>query len=406
MKPAGLIVLVTALICAISGAAHASDGLTLRGYGTPVVDGVLSPGEWDAAGHYDFRANRSPAEGGGTVPATLFVMNDATNLYLALRIGVADLGYSAFDGIFMPSDLNPFGPGNDILRATPTFFEDYHYQQTSPNTWDWVADVADGGTRDGTAVAMQYSDYAVFEVSHPLDCADNGHDFSLTIPSHISFIASFQHCVAGSCGHTIVPDFGSSKVVVASGTHVPPDTTISDGPAEGAEISDYGDFAFTGTDDVAPPSELTFECKVDGDEWSECFTPYGPATTVDGWHTLSVRALDDMGTPIPAGAPPLAHRHAEPVEAESRPSGQDDISLLCDRPVNAVAKVAVSVCDRLETPPRLRLARSGETPRKPTRPPRESRRSGGQRKRREDRSLRGTAPRFLTSGRPGFCVPA
>jgi hypothetical protein len=315
VKPAGLIVFATALMCAISGAAHASDGLTLRGYGTAVVDGVLSPGEWDAAGQYDFRANRSPAEGGGTVPATLFVMNDATNLYLALRVGVTDLGYSAFDGIFMPSEQNPFGPGNDILRATPTLFEDYHYQQTAPNTWDWIADVADGGTRDGTAAAMQYSGYAVFEVSHPLDSADNGHDFSLTIFSHISFIASFQHCVAGSCGNTIVPDFGTSKVVVVSGTHVPPDTTITEGPREGAEIPDYGVFAFTGTDDVAPPSELTYECKVDEEEWSECFSP-DLFTTAEGWHTLSVRALDEMGNADPT---PAHRRWRIDTQAPSKP---------------------------------------------------------------------------------------
>src|SRR5204862_4782947 len=151
-------------------------------YGTAVVDGVLSPNEWDRAAHYDFQANRSPAEGGGTVPATLFVMNDSTNLYLALRVAVSNLGSSAFDGIFMPSDLNPFGPGNDILRTTPTFFEDYHYHQTSPNSWDWLADVADGGTRDGTAATKQHGDSAVFELAHPPDSADNGHDGSLSIP--------------------------------------------------------------------------------------------------------------------------------------------------------------------------------------------------------------------------------
>jgi hypothetical protein len=229
-------------------------------------------------------------------------MNDATNLYLALRVGVADLGYSAFDGVFMPSELNPFGPGNDILRATPTLFEDYHYQQTGPNTWDWITDVADGGTRDGTAAATQNSDYGVFEVSHPLDTADNAHDFSLPIFSHISFIASFQHCVAGSCGHTIVPDFGTIKVVAVSGTHVPPETTITAGPRDGAEVPDYGLFEFKGTDDVAPPSELTFECKVDGDEWSECFSPYGPDTIAEGWHTLNVRALDEMGNADPTPA--------------------------------------------------------------------------------------------------------
>lgn len=302
MKLAGVTAFAAALVVAVSGAAQASDGLTLRGYGTAVVDGVLSPNEWERAGHFDFQANLSPAEGGGTVPATLLVMNDSTNLYLALRVAVADLGDSTFDSIFMPSDLNPFGPGNDILRATPTFFEDYHYQQTGPNSWDWVADVADGGTRDGTAVVRQYGDVGVFEVAHPLDSADSAHDFSLSVPSHISFIASLQLCVAYSCGSTNVPG-GSGKLVVVSGTPVPPDTRITAGPAEGAEVPDYyGNFEFQGIDDVAPPSEITFECKVDAGEWSECSTPYGPATTVDGWHTLSVRALDDMANVDPTPA--------------------------------------------------------------------------------------------------------
>lgn len=303
MKLAGITALAVALVVAVSGgAARGSDGLTVRGYGTAVVDGVLSPNEWDRAGHFDFQANLSPAEGGGTVPATLFVMNDSTNLYLALRVAVSDLGDSAFDTVFMPSDLDPFGPGNDILRATPSVFEDDHYQQTAPNSWDWVPDVADGGTSDGTAVVRQYSDAGVFEVSHPLDSADNGHDFSLSVPSHISFIASLQLCVAYSCGYTNVPG-GSGKLVVVSGTPVPPDTRITAGPAEGAEVPDYyGNFEFQGIDDVAPPSEITFECKVDAGEWSECSTPYGPATTVDGWHTLSVRALDDMANVDPTPA--------------------------------------------------------------------------------------------------------
>ena len=90
MKLAGVTAFAAALVVAVSGAAQASDGLTLRGYGTAVVDGVLSPNEWERAGHFDFQANLAPAEGGGTVPATLLVMNDSTNLYLALRVAVAD----------------------------------------------------------------------------------------------------------------------------------------------------------------------------------------------------------------------------------------------------------------------------------------------------------------------------
>jgi hypothetical protein len=92
------------------------------------------------------------------------------------------------------------------------------------------------------------------------------------------------------------------KLVVVSGTRVPPETTITAGPAEGAQVSDYGTFEFTGIDDVAPPSELVYECKVDTEDWSSCESPLGPASTEDGWHTLSVRALDDMlnADPTPA----------------------------------------------------------------------------------------------------------
>ena len=301
MRLAGLIAFSVTLCVALCGAARASDGLTLRGYGTPVVDGVLEPGEWDAAGRYDFQANRSPAEGGGTVPATLFVMNDATNLYLALRVSVTDLGNSTFDGLFTPAPQSPFVPGSDILRAVPWGLEDSFWHQTGPSSWDWALDSAFGGTLDGTAQAQVTGGVGVFEVMHPLNDADDLHDFSLSIPSHMQYVPLFQHCVAGSCGFTNITPAGG-KVVVVSGTRVPPQTTITAGPAEGKQLSDYGTFEFTGIDDVAPPSELEYECKVDAENWSSCDSPFGPASTEDGWHTLSVRALDDMlnADPTPA----------------------------------------------------------------------------------------------------------
>jgi len=301
VKLASLTAVALTLFVAMSGTASASDGLTLRGYGTPVVDGVIAPGEWDTAGRYDFQANRSPAEGGGTVPATLFVMNDATNLYLALRVSVMDLGNSTFDSLFSTSG-STFGPGNDILRAVPWAFEDSHWHQTGPATWDWVLDTDFGGTQDGTSNASAIGGVGVFEIMHPLDSADDLHDFSLTIPSHIEYVALFQHCIAGSCAFTNIT-LGEGKVAVVSGTHIPPETTIIAGPAEGAQVPDYGTFEFAATDDVAPPSEIAFQCSVDSGEWNDCETPYGPATTVDGWHTLRVRALDDMlnADPTPAG---------------------------------------------------------------------------------------------------------
>ena len=239
----------------------------------------------------------------------------------------------------------------------------------------------------------QYGDVGVFEVAHPLDSADSAHDFSLSVPSHISFIASLQLCVAYSCGSTNVPG-GSGKLVVVSGTPVPPDTRITAGPAEGAEVPDYyGNFEFQGIDDVAPPSEITFECKVDAGEWSECSTPYGPATTVDGWHTLSVRALDDMANVDPT---PAVRRWRIDTLAPSKPKvvrkGATIRFSAKDRgtPVQAPA---FPVRDRRKTAPSLRLARACATPRSSARAARPGGGSRGEPECCEHRSVR----------RPAFC---
>ena len=126
-----------------------------------------------------------------------------------------------------------------------------------------------------------------------MNSADDLHDFSLTVPSHVDYVGLFQHCIAGSCALTNFTPY-PSKIVVVSGTHIPPDTSITSGPADGAEVSEYATFEFAGSDDVAPPSEITFECKVDAQEWVPCETSFWSDATDEGWHTVSVRAFDDM----------------------------------------------------------------------------------------------------------------
>jgi hypothetical protein len=315
VKAGILAVLVAIMAVAWAGSAAASEGLSLRGYGTAVLDGDLAPGEWDSAGRYDFAARRAPSEGGGSVPASFYVMNDATNMYLALRVSVTNIGFSAFDTIFKAPGPNAFAEGSDILHTSPTYFEDLHYHQTSPFQWSWLEDVADGGTRDGTSATQTHFGFVVYEVSHPLDTADNRHDFSLTIPKHETFAGSFHHCV-GSCASTGIPESGFGEIVVVSGTHVPPNTRITAGPADGAEVRDERTFEFTGTDDVAPVEELRFECKVDREEWSECESPLA-GVVADGWHTLRVRAIDDM---LNADPTPAQRRWRIDTKAPSKPS--------------------------------------------------------------------------------------
>ena len=306
---------MAALLMVLAPAPIASaENITIRGFGTAVVDGELAPGEWDHAGFYNFEARRAPAEGGGTVPASFYVMNDATNLYLALRVSVQNIGGSVFDTAFHAPGPNAFGEGSDILRTSATTFDDLHYHPISPFQWTWLGDVADGGSRDGTSATQTHLGYVVYEVVHPLNTSDDRHDFSLTIPKRVTFYAGFWHCL-DTCVQTPIPG-GLVDLVVVSGTRVPPQTTIISGPSNGAQVREQQVFAFTGADDVAPADQIEFECQVDGEEWSSCESPLGGVVT-DGWHTLSVRALDEM---LNADPSPAQRRWRIDSQAPSRPS--------------------------------------------------------------------------------------
>ncbi len=70
----------------------------LSGSGTPTIDGVISPGEWDNAGFADFPVNLPE---GGTTPGRVFAMNDASNLYLAIRFSrsIVDPGNTAISNL-------------------------------------------------------------------------------------------------------------------------------------------------------------------------------------------------------------------------------------------------------------------------------------------------------------------
>ena len=314
MKLATVAVLVGLVLVPSASAAYGK--LTFRGFGTAVVDGEVASGEWDHAGRFDFQANRSAAEGGGSVPATFYVMNDATNLYLALRVSVQNFGYSAFDSIFQAPGPNPFVQGSDILEALPTSFGDLHFHQTSPFEWNWLTDVADGGTQDGMLMTQTHSGFIVYELAHPLNTADDRHDFSLTIPTRVTFSASFQHCLGGSCAATTITPTGFADLVVVSGTFVPPNTRITSGPPDGAEVRDERTFEFSGIDDVTPPDQLEFACQVDGGDWTACESPFG-GVLAEGWHTLRVRAVDEMRN---FDATPARRRWRIDTRAPSRPT--------------------------------------------------------------------------------------
>ena len=78
----------------------------------------------------------------------------------------------------------------------------------------------------------------------------------------------------------------------------PPDTTIYSGPEEGSTIHDptptFGFFS----------SEFPefFECRVDGEEFASCESPYTSVPLAEGLHTFEVQAKDESGNTDPTPA--------------------------------------------------------------------------------------------------------
>ena len=105
----------------------------------------------------------------------------------------------------------------------------------------------------------------------------------------------FQAHSQDACGHeTISPVLGFATVADT----VPPDTSITVGPADGATLcASTATFTFTGTDNYTQAANLRYQYRVDGGVWS----PLQAATNVtltslsDGSHTFEVAAVDEAG---------------------------------------------------------------------------------------------------------------
>lgn len=149
--------LALAAVLFTSGAA-AEEAPIVAGFGTPIIDGVLSPGEWDAATPRPVFT--------GLLGSILYVLNDDANLYLALWVpdptftGTDQFRVridSAFDGVSVPGD-------DEIAVVAPSLFFDMCLFE---GFWG----VLDGSTHgDGAASAVEGGNF--FEMAHPLASGD------------------------------------------------------------------------------------------------------------------------------------------------------------------------------------------------------------------------------------------
>ena len=185
------IVLLVILIAISTITVHAHspelDLTVLTNSGTPVIDGTMSPGEWDNAVSKTFTMN---LPGGGTQPATFFVMADDTNLYVALQYARDSLdSINNFNVQFDKAHNDSTSPGDDDIRATGSSgFTDRFV--TSGFTFE--SDTNDGGTNDGSAARTLASGFITHEMSHPFNSADDSHDISMQVGDTVGLQPSIQ----------------------------------------------------------------------------------------------------------------------------------------------------------------------------------------------------------------------
>ena len=203
------------------------------GFGTAAIDGRLSLGEWDNAVTYDFPVNVSE---GGTTPGTLLVMNDESNLYLAVRF--ARTTVEPRNLIFFSFDNHNDGvseDGDDYIRFdTLSGFEDWFMLQLTETSWSFPRDInppeGPPGTYDGDGAFANNGTFSLFEISKPLDSADDAHDFSLSPGDTIGFSGFLRMIPAGA---ELSQDFGETRFPIGGGeiAIVSPNAAAAPAPA-------------------------------------------------------------------------------------------------------------------------------------------------------------------------------
>lgn len=312
-------VAVVAAALSVSAAQAHDDALQLRAFGTAVIDGVANPGEWDGAAKWDFAANLPPS---GTTPATLYAMNDGAHIYLGVKVARPTLSSGGVSFWFdNDHDASYYEEGDDALMLNTGFsgYVDGFVTKQSPcpptYTCLGIRDTQLGGTSDGSGTVRNDGTHSFYELSHPLDTSDDGHDFSLRFGKRVGFQMFVNFC-SSTCAQTFSPALGD--IVVTSGSTLAPETQITEGPRNGSFSVDIsGTLGFTGSDDAIAPEDLTYECSVRGGAFEPCESPFDYVLDDDGTQSIGVRATDEAGNVDPT---PATRGWTVDTEAPAAPS--------------------------------------------------------------------------------------
>lgn len=207
-----LILLSASFVFVPIGRTDTSDVLSAWAFKVPTIDGVIGSGEWDDAAEVTVTLVSQSSE---SHSATIYEKNDALYMYFAVKVLGDD--FNAQDGVFFYFNNDHDGgleQGDDWLYVLAWtgglgHAEDGYYNASVSTL---RSDEGDGGTNDIVGAASHTNiggigDYA-FELGHPLDSADDAHDFSLKPGDTAGFKMEFDDRVPGGSQSSPWPGFG------------------------------------------------------------------------------------------------------------------------------------------------------------------------------------------------------
>jgi hypothetical protein len=199
---------VTAMVEGLQAIFDATGECTV-GYGTAAVDGVFGA-EWACANSLDFEANIYR----GRAPATVYWMNDGTDLFFAVRVPQESMGKTNSLRLDLDNDGDGMAAvGDDVIgydAVHMTAVDQYltrrcvRRRQSSCGRDDISLDVDASVSNDGT--------YTTYELSHPLGGDPNGEDLNRTAGDALGFFLTL-HIGRGAKGNTQVPGFREYQLI-------------------------------------------------------------------------------------------------------------------------------------------------------------------------------------------------
>ena len=194
------------------------------------------------------------------------------------------VGSSVNDGFVAELDTSNFQGDGNAVTAPHNFAFDEGGNVISVNTAG-ISEANAAGTVYGGGTSLLRASTPVSPGPHSVylsvfDQGDSNYDSAAFLDRAVMTNTPPSVCKAG-----------------ASNDVTPPDTTITDGPKEGATTGVNPSFSFTSSE---PGS--AFQCSLDGTAYTDCANPASYADLSKGAHTFSVRAFDAAGNGDPTPA--------------------------------------------------------------------------------------------------------